>query len=305
MRTAARKLGGLLLALAAFVSGATDVAAQDRARLAVIPFENQTGWWGRELGNSAASQLTTKLVGSGEFTVVERQRVDAIYDELATGQSGAVTPDQAVEIGKMLGVEYLVTGQFTHFNITSQSVGLSSFGVGATRTTAESAMDVRVISVRTGEIVAATSAEGRENVGNSISVGGNSYTSNSQFDPTLADRALGPAIETIVATLVEQGDRIVAGAGSAPAGAPNIAGLAADGGVYIDQGENFGMEVGRRFRVLRVTDVILDANGNELDRVTEPVGIIQVTRVLSQSAITSIVEGVAAEGDVLEPVAGG
>jgi hypothetical protein len=223
--------------------------------------------------------------------------VESIYDEWATGQSGAVTPDKAVEIGRLLGVEYLVTGEFTHFNISSQSVGLGR--LAASRTTAESAMNVRVISVSSGEIVAASSAEGRENLGNSVRVDGNSFNSNSQYDPTIADRALGPAIDKIVADLVSQSSRM--GGGSAPAAAPPaIAGLAADGGVYLDQGENLGMEVGRRFRVMRVVDVIVDANGNELDRVTSQVGVLQVNRVLSQSAISTVVEGEAKEGDVLE-----
>ncbi len=302
MTTVAGLSRRLIVAIALLSAAASAVDAQTRPRIAVLPFENQTAWWGRQLGNSAASQLTTDLVGSGAFIVLERQRVEAIYDEWATGQSGAVTPQKAVEIGRLLGVEYLVTGEFTHFNISSQSVGLGR--LAASRTTAESAMNVRVVSVSSGEIVAATSAEGRENIGGSVRVDGNTFNSNSQYDATIADRALGPAIDRIVADLVSQKDRMGAGSATVAATPPAIAGLAADGGVYLDQGENFGMEVGRRFRVMRVIDVIVDANGNELDRVTSQVGILQVNRVLSQSAISTIVEGEAKEGDVLEPISG-
>ena len=63
------------LAAAFLLTAATSplLEAQSRPRVAVIPFQNETGWWGRDLGNSAASQLTTELVGSGEFAAVVGQ----------------------------------------------------------------------------------------------------------------------------------------------------------------------------------------------------------------------------------------
>jgi hypothetical protein len=39
-----------------------------------------------------------------------------------------------------------------------------------------------------------------------------------------------------------------------------------------------------------------------LDQITDRVGIIEVTRVLSQSAICTVVEGEAGEGDTLQAV---
>ena len=73
-----------------------------------------------------------------------------------------------------------------------------------------------------------------------------------------------------------------------------------DGSVFVNRGENFRVQVGQRFQVYRVVDEITDANGTVLDRITEPVGVVEVTRVLSQSAICRIVEGEAAEGDAVQ-----
>ena len=70
---------------------------------------------------------------------------------------------------------------------------------------------------------------------------------------------------------------------------------------YIDQGENSGVAVGQRYQVHRVIDEIRDAGGNLLDTITDTVGVLEVTRVLGQSAICSVVEGEAAEGDSLQP----
>ena len=57
--------------------------------------------------------------------------------------------------------------------------------------------------------------------------------------------------------------------------------------------------MGQRFEVFRVVDEIRDANGAVLDRITDKVGVLEVTRVLSQSAVCSVVEGEASEGDTI------
>jgi len=77
---------------------------------------------------------------------------------------------------------------------------------------------------------------------------------------------------------------------------------ASDGSFYINQGENFDVAVGQRFEVVRVIDEIKDANGVVLDRITDTVGVLEVTRVLSQSAICTVVEGEATEGDTIQPL---
>jgi curli biogenesis system outer membrane secretion channel CsgG len=286
--------------------GGVGLEAQERPRLAVLPFENRTDWWGRDLGQSAASQLTVGLVNSGAFAVLERQRVDAVYEEWAMGQSGAVSAEQAVEIGRLLGAEYLVTGQFTHFNISERGgrVNIGGRRVGASETRAESAMNVRVFSAATGEIVAAAQAEGSEVLGRGLNTAEFQTTSRTQYNRTVADQALGPAIEQIVAELASQRDRFPTTA-PPPVETPSIAGLAEDGSVYIDQGENSGITEGQRFQVMRVVDVIQDRDGNVLDEVTERVGIIEVSRVLSQSAVCTVVEGEADVDDRLQVADGG
>ena len=69
--------------------------------------------------------------------------------------------------------------------------------------------------------------------------------------------------------------------------------------VYINRGESAGVTVGQRFEVHRVVDEITDANGQVLDRVIEKVGTLEVTQVLSQSAICRVVEGEAGMNDTI------
>ena len=110
---------GMMTALAPKI-GSTVQAQEARPRVAVIAFKNPTSWWGRELGASAASQLTTKLVQGGAFSVLERDRVKDIFDEWYLGQTGAVNQGQAAQMGKLNGVEYLITGEFKSFEIKSR-----------------------------------------------------------------------------------------------------------------------------------------------------------------------------------------
>ena len=55
---------------------------------------------------------------------------------------------------------------------------------------------------------------------------------------------------------------------------PAIAGLAADGSIYVDQGQNAGVTVGKRFNVMRVVDIIKDAKGNACPGCIKPEKVI-------------------------------
>lgn len=294
------RLCGALAGLVLTASGT--VQAQGGPRLAVLPLTNRTNWGGTELGKSAAAQLTTELVGTAAFTLIERARVDAVYDEWAVGHSGAVPVEEAVEIGRLLQAEYLLLGDLIRFDIQTQKVGVGGIGFGA-RTVAKSETSVRMIRVETGEIVDAASAEGAVNLGTSVHIRGSGVSGASEFDSTTAERALEPAIKQIAAELRERARQLPDRSRAESAGVPLIVGFGPDGGPHLNQGQGSGMAVGRRFQVVRVVGSILDVNGQELDPLTEVVGVIEVRRVLTRSSIAAVIQGEVAAGDRLEPVA--
>jgi curli biogenesis system outer membrane secretion channel CsgG len=287
----------LLVALTASASLAVAAPApQEKVRVAVIGFENNSSWyyWGDNLGYAAADELVTQLFQTGKFTVVERAQIDAILAEQNFGQSGRVQASQAAEIGKILGVQAMITGSITKFSIDRK--GGRVMGVGASYSEAESMLDVRIIDVNTAEILFADEGEGTTRLGG-ISTGDFSFQQN--FDAGLAQEALRPAVEQIVEKIAGQADALAAI--QPPAPAAQIVG-SRDADFYIDKGENFGVVVGQRYEVMRVVDEITDAGGNVLDRITEKVGVLEVTQVLGQSSICRVVEGEAAEGDTLVPI---
>jgi curli biogenesis system outer membrane secretion channel CsgG len=281
----------------ACLSVATAGSAQTRPRIAVLGFENATASqiFGDQLGEAASDELTTQLVKSGAFSVIERRQIEDILAEQSMGMSGAVDAATAARIGKVLGVQYVLMGSISQFSIEQKSGGIGRLNLSASFAEAESKLDVRVVNTTTAEIV--TVAEG----GGKKRFGGATYKDlrlDRDFDAGIAQEALRPAVENAVEQIVSQKDALAANAPELAAG--QVVGVR-EGSIYIDRGENAQVAVGQRFDVVRVVDTIRDANGNVLDEVTEKVGVIEVTRVLSQSAIGKVLEGEAKEGDRLRP----
>jgi len=111
------------------------LAADSAPALKVVAVSDLTG---QGLDVSSASilsdRLRNELFNTGVFTVLERGQMDEILKEQGFQQSGCTSDACAVEIGQLLGVQYLVIG----------SIGK----IGQTFT-----INVRMIDVTTGRIV--------------------------------------------------------------------------------------------------------------------------------------------------------
>jgi len=78
-------------------------------KIAVLPFPYHDG--GTSSGSTEISErLTTRLVGRNGIVVIERSLLDKVFDEMKLEKTGAVDPDTAKQLGKVLGVEAIVTG---------------------------------------------------------------------------------------------------------------------------------------------------------------------------------------------------
>jgi hypothetical protein len=61
---------------------------------------------------SVRQYLTRELLATGEFIVLERERIIEIMRELAFAKTGAVNPDAAPRPGRILGVHFIIEGSF-------------------------------------------------------------------------------------------------------------------------------------------------------------------------------------------------
>ena len=157
----------LMLVAGGSLSATAEAEAQSesKVRVAVMNFENNSTWtyWGNNLGYAAADELVTQLFGSGKFSLVERSQLDAVLAEQNLGQSGRVNSAQAADIGRILGVQLILTGSITKFSIDTKGGGFGGFGVEYSE--AESNLDIRMIDTNTAEIMFADDGEGKVRLG--------------------------------------------------------------------------------------------------------------------------------------------
>ena len=286
------RLTAVLLMLAAALVGApSSVLAQAKIRIAVSNFENNStwAWWGDNLGRAAADELATQLVQTGKFTVIERAQLDAILQEQNLGASGAVTSATAAKVGKLLGVQLLLTGSITAFSIKRTSIGMR--GIGGSYSNAESKVDARLVNTETGEVMIVAVGQGNKRMGGGYFKG---VSGEQTFDQGAAQEALRPAVEQVVVKLTEQTASLQSMTPAAPEG--QIVSTRA-GSYYINRGAGAGVKVGQKFNVHHVVDEIKDADGRLLDKVIEQTGVLEVTQVLANSAVCKLVSGKAAVND--------
>jgi len=286
------RLTAVVLMLAAALVGApSSVLAQAKIRIAVSNFENNStwAWWGDNLGRAAADELATQLVQTGKFTVIERAQLDAILQEQNLGASGAVTSATAAKVGKLLGVQLLLTGSITAFSIKRTSIGMR--GIGGSYSNAESKVDARLVNTDTGEVMIVAVGQGNKRMGGGYFKG---VRAEQDFDQGAAQEALRPAVEQVVVKLTEQTASLQSMTPAAPEG--QIVSTRA-GSYYINRGAGAGVKVGQKFNVHHVVDEIKDADGRLLDKVIEQTGVLEVTQVLANSAVCKLVSGKAAVND--------
>jgi TolB-like protein len=86
------------------------ITDKKKTKIAVIPFQNLKTDVVSTFGKYIAEELTTALFNSGKFEIIERNLLNKILDELKLSQTGAVDPSSAKELGKITGVNAIVTG---------------------------------------------------------------------------------------------------------------------------------------------------------------------------------------------------
>lgn len=95
--------------IAAPLAVAQQQEQKPRPRVAVLEFERIDVPAAE--GAALTDRLRTDLVNLGTFTVLDRARTEQVLKELAFQQEGVTDPGQAVRIGKLLNVEFIVTGR--------------------------------------------------------------------------------------------------------------------------------------------------------------------------------------------------
>ncbi|QJA06210.1 hypothetical protein FVE67_05075 [Thermosulfurimonas marina] len=181
-----------------------------KARIAVASFKCKAAKCSGAIGDGLADMLSTALFRTGRFIVLERgEGLRAIQEELNLGQSGYVRPGAAPQVGLMEGADILVIGAITAFEPEASGWGGGGVvvpfnvpligGAKIAKKEAYIAADIRLVDVRTGRIINATTVEGRAS---SWKVGGGMGT-------ILGTVALGGALGAYKNTPMEKAIRVM------------------------------------------------------------------------------------------------
>ncbi|MDX1495574.1 MAG: FlgO family outer membrane protein [Longimicrobiales bacterium] len=126
-----------LVAALVLAHGAADLRGQDVPTVAVMDFSSfmmGDGGASVNLGKAISAMLVTEFSGREGMRIVERAQLQDLIREQDLSLSGRIEEADAIEVGKMLGVQYVLHGQ-----VTSIADNLR--------------MDIRAVDVETSEIV--------------------------------------------------------------------------------------------------------------------------------------------------------
>jgi curli biogenesis system outer membrane secretion channel CsgG len=245
----------------------------------VVSFENKAPYAQARIGNTATDILITELVKSGKFIVIERDKMDKIMEEQKLGQSGAIDPSTAAKVGKILGLNAIVTGSISQFGVKSE--GKDFLVTQSKQQIVECTVDVRVVDAETGRVLLADSGKGvaRKASGTVLGMG-----NKSKYDETLEGEALRAAIVKFVDNIISQVNK-----------KPWSCRVAAvkDGKIYLNAGEEAGLEVGQKLKVFSQGAEILDpTTGLVIGQEENELGVIKVASYFGENgSIASLISG--------------
>ncbi len=259
----------------------TNVYPQLKKRIAVFTFEDKSShgwrWWdGKPPGDGMADMLTTTLVKSGNYIVVERQEIAKMIEEQRLGQAGLVTAQSAAQVGKLLGVELAVVGAVTEFGQAKGGTGgrIKGIGIGIKQQKATVAVDVRFVNTTTGEILAAENVRKEQSKGGlSISTPQFGFNNKNDFDNSLVGKATREAVDAIVGLIETQMTQL-------PWEGKVL--LVRGETIFIKPGSDAGVKVGDSFAIYSKGEDLIDPDtGLSLGSVDTKIGTIEVTSIVS------------------------
>ncbi|MBN2693568.1 curli production assembly protein CsgG [bacterium] len=160
-----------------------------KRKIAIARFSNETNY-GKgilsntsNLGKQASDILSTKLVKTGKFILLEREDFDKINEEIKLGNLQTIN----------IPADYLVVGSVAEFG--RQTTGDTGVFTKTKRQKAFAKVFVRVIDVSTGEVVYGEYGEGEASVESGTTMG---IGPSAGYDSTLNDKAIEAAISKVV-----------------------------------------------------------------------------------------------------------
>lgn len=269
--------------------------------VAVNEFKNRSNFSGQwDLGDGMSDMLTTELIDSGDYVVLERQHLNSVLGEIVRQGRELFRREGRVNKGRLKNAQYIISGAITDFTVTGDSSGWFGFNntvkARAGGSKARVSLHLRLIDIESGEVM--TSVEESATASSGWFRAKVNYKKVAFGGDTFFRTPLGKATSKAIAEAVEK----ISAAIPRKYWTPRVADAGPDM-VVVNGGKNVGVRVGDRFiireRGREITDPI---TGDVIERLAGKVmGKIKITSVQKMSAHGLIIDGTAYRGAVLEP----
>lgn len=215
-----------------------------KLRVGVVNFQNKTPSRVLGIGEAAADILGTILQKTDRFIIIPQQDLQSILEQQSMGTSGVIDPTTAAQMGKVLGLNAIVTGAITAYSEAEE--GQDYLVYKKKKQIARVTVDYRVVDTTTGVQIMADSGQGEyaKATGGALGLG-----SSSSYDTDLRDGALRDALTKAMVNMLDQLEetewrgRIAQVKGQQ---------------VYINAGKEVGLKVGDILVVQELGEEIVD-----------------------------------------------
>ncbi|MBQ7155741.1 MAG: hypothetical protein IJR85_09340 [Synergistaceae bacterium] len=287
----------LCAVLALFVCSCSEAAITDGpVRLGVMKFLTRTEGVTETQAAAVGDVFARMLTNSKTITVIERDQLENVAGEIARGQSGMITDETAVQIGKIAGCNYMLIGAVTRYEHSTSATDLFIFGWRKYHALAT--IDVRVVDVETTKVVLSLSESGTTmQKGTTMNFYGMNDKKNMDFAGleagAVADAAsrLGFKLREIMTgeyqQVLEPGNK----------------------DIVISLGMSGGAQLGSLYRVYVDGREIHDADGNSLGHEMNDIAVVKISK-LQPGFSTAVIAakgagnlGLVRKGDKIFPIA--
>ncbi len=215
-----------------------------KLRVGVVNFLNKTPSKTIGIGEAAADILGTILQKTEKFIIIPQQDMKSILEQQSLGTTGAIEPTTAAKMGKILGLNAIVTGAISAYSEAEE--GQDYLVYKKKKQIARVTVDYRIVDTTTGIQLMADSGQGvyAKDTGGALGLG-----SKSTYDPDLRDGALRDALTKAMVNMMQRLE--------AKEWDGRIAQVK-DKIVYINAGQKTGLQVGNVLLVQELGEEIIN-----------------------------------------------
>jgi len=240
-------LVGATMVEAGVVTEAKPPVKKSRIALADFTFRNAATFRGQETFSTRilTEKLTTALVATRKFDVLERDALEEVMTELDLATSQVADKRNAPRRGRIAAADYLIKGEISVYDVKSALAPIPTTSYFNSVVTGDIICNLRVIDVETGKIASAAKVEAINKVSWRTS-----STAAPQIEAAFYDDLQSQLVTKIANKVIEVAFPM------------KVIGVQGDT-VYLNRGEGSGLREGDVIAVFRRGDALIDPDTNE------------------------------------------